>query len=211
MKCSITDTGLRNISWALFPHMNSSSGVHPTKTRNSSPSSKDDIILLDQCIPVMGKPGLINPGAGSLPYGGSGRKNMALPALKNAPRSNPPALTCTPVISGGKPSGESLCLPQWAVTDKLHPGKSPENENRHQRSLFSGVLSTAANHEVLMVITEWEWGFLKWPVGSKCSWCTWWNPAPAEVFCSCIRQTCTQSKPYFRLLCSSRDNLRIRK
>lgn len=106
----------------------------------------------------MGNPGLIDPGhGGSLPSGASGRQNMALSALKSAPRSNPPALTCTPVTSGGKPSGESLCLLPAALTDKLQPSKLPENEHRHQmRSLFSGLLSTAPNHEVFMVITESE-------------------------------------------------------
>lgn len=142
----------------FFPHINSISRVHPAKTRNSSPLSRDDTVPLDQCIPATGNPGLINPGhGGSLPSEGSGRQNVALTALKNAPRSNPPALTCTSVTSGRKPSGESLCLPPTTLTDKLHPGKSPENEHRHQmRSLFPGVLSTAANHELFMVITEQE-------------------------------------------------------
>lgn len=155
MKCSIADAGLRNISWVLLFSYDSSSEVHPAETRNSPPSSRDDTTLLDQCIPAMGHPGLINPGhGGSLPSGGSGRQNVALTAQK-LPQDQihhyPPA---PQYLLVGNHLRRASVLPLTTLTDKLHPGKSPENEHRHQmRALFAGVLPTAANHEVFVVST----------------------------------------------------------
>lgn len=196
--------------------MNSTSGVHPTKTKdNSSSSSQDDAVPLDQCSPDMGQPRAYRPkwwGLASIRGFRETKRGThcteKYPKIKSTSTHLHPSTFCWETIWWGPRP-----LPPTALTDKLHPGKAPENKRRHPiRSLLFGVLSTAENREVSMVITEWEWWFLKWLVGSRCSPCTWRNSAPAGVvFCSCIRQSCIQSKTYFILLCSSRDNPKIRR
>lgn len=191
-------------------HMNSSSGVHPAETRNCPPSSRDDTTLLDQCIPAMGHPGLINPGhGGSLPSGGSGRQNVALTAQKSAPRSNPPLPTCTSVPSGGKPSAESLCAApdstHWQTASRQVTWKWAQASN--ESSVCWCVTNSCKSwgfygqHRVRVKISEVTCGLqvqLMHLVDSSSHW--------SEDFCSCF-----QSKPCFRLLCSSRDNPKIRR